>query len=83
VESRRSVGGGDAYGNVVTGYSDLVHFTSTDTTATLPSNYRFTTTDMGMHTFTRLVLRKKAKQTITITDLSNRALTGSVIVDVL
>src|SRR5262249_54554884 len=45
----------DAYGNVVTGYTGTVHFNSTDNKASLPSNYKFTTTDMGVHTFTGLI----------------------------
>jgi hypothetical protein len=72
----------DAYGNVVTGYTGTIHFTSTDTTATLPGDYTFTAVDKGMHTFTGLVLRKKGHQTITITDTRNSALTGSVIENV-
>jgi hypothetical protein len=64
---------------VVTGYTGTIHFKSTDTTATLPGDYTFTAADKGVHTFTGLVLRKKGKQTITITDTLNGALTGSVI----
>jgi ELWxxDGT repeat protein len=73
----------DAYGNVVTGYTGTVHFSSTDSTARLPSNYTFTAADRGVHAFTGLVLRKKGNQKITITDTQNSALTGSVTVDVL
>jgi len=73
----------DAYGNVVTGYTGTVHFSSADSKATLPSNYTVKTSDQGVHTFTGLVLRKKGNQKITITDTHNSSLTGSVIVDVL
>jgi hypothetical protein len=73
----------DVYGNVVTGYTGTVHFSSTDTQATLPRNYTFTAADKGVHTFTGLVLRKKGYQKITITDAHNSALTSSVTVDVL
>jgi hypothetical protein len=73
----------DAYGNVVTGYTGTVHFSSTDNRATLPASYTFTPADSGVHRFTGLILRKKGKQTITITDTHNSALTGSDIVDVL
>jgi hypothetical protein len=73
----------DAYGNVVTGYTGTVHFGSTGKRATLPANYTFTASDKGVHTFTGLVLRKKGKQTITITDTLNSSLTGSVIENVL
>ena len=73
----------DAYGNVVTGSTGTVHFTSTDSTATLPSNYTFRAADKGVHAFTGLVLRKKGNQKLTITDTLNSALTGSVIENVL
>jgi hypothetical protein len=73
----------DAYGNVVTGYTGKIHFTSTDTTATLPRNYTFTAADQGVHKFTGLVLRKRGNQTITIADTLNSSITGSVIENVL
>jgi hypothetical protein len=41
----------DQFGNQVTDYHYAVHFTSTDSTATLPADYTFTTTDAGTHTF--------------------------------
>jgi hypothetical protein len=73
----------DAFGNVVTGYTGTVHFSSTDVKATLPGNYTFTAADKGVHTFTRLVLRKRGNQRITITDALNSSITGSVIEKVL
>ena len=73
----------DAYGNVVTGYTGTVHFTSSDKRATLPANYTFTAADKGVHTFVGLVLRKKGKQRITITDTLNSALTTSVVENVM
>jgi hypothetical protein len=73
----------DAYGNVVTGYTGTIRFSSRDNRATLPANYTFTPANSGVHTFTGLILRKKGMQTITITDTHNSALTGSDIVDVL
>jgi hypothetical protein len=73
----------DAFSNVVNNYTGTVHFSSTDTRATLPRNYTFTASDKGMHTFTGLVLRKKGFQTITITDTHKSSLTGSITVDVL
>jgi hypothetical protein len=66
----------DAYGNVVTGYQGKVHFKSSDGTATLPANYTFTAADAGVHTFTGLVLRKRGKQTLTVTDTQDSALTA-------
>jgi adhesin/invasin len=72
----------DAYGNIVTGYTGTVHFTSSDKSALLPANYTFTAADKGVHTFTGLVVRKKGKQTITITDTLNGSLTSSVVENV-
>ena len=73
----------DAYGNVVTGYTGTIHFTSTDPKATLPKNYTFTASDQGVHTFTGLVLRTTGYQTITVTDTLDSALDAGLIVDVL
>ena len=73
----------DAYGNVVTGYTGTVHFSSTDNKATLPANYTFTAADNGVHTFTGLILRKTGTQKITLTDTLNSSLTGSVTENVL
>ena len=41
----------DPYGNVATGYTGTVHFTSSDPLAVLPANYTFTSTDAGQHIF--------------------------------
>jgi hypothetical protein len=68
----------DAYGNVATGYTGTVHFSSTDGTATLPANYTFSATDQGVQTFTGLVLHRKGQQKITTTDPLNSALTASL-----
>ena len=73
----------DAYGNVVTGYRGTIHFSSTDSTASLPRNYTFSATDQGVHAFTGVVLRKTGRQKITITDTLNSSLTASVIIAVL
>jgi uncharacterized repeat protein (TIGR03803 family) len=72
----------DAYGNVVTGYTGTVHFSSSDGTASLPANYTFTAADAGVHTFTGLVLRKKGKQTLTVNDAQNSALTATDTINV-
>jgi hypothetical protein len=73
----------DAYGNVVTGYTGTIHLSSTDKKSTLPTDYAFTSSDKGVHTFTGLVLRTKGNQTITLRDTHKRSLTGSLIIDVL
>jgi hypothetical protein len=65
----------DAYGNVANGYTGTVHFTSSDSRATLPSNYAFTAADAGVHTFTGVKTRARGTQTITVFD----TLTGSIL----
>ena len=73
----------DAYGNVVTGFRGTLAFASSDPTANLPGSYTFTATDRGVHTFTRLRLKKRGRQTITATDTRNSSLTGIATLDVL
>src|SRR5207253_2533025 len=59
----------DAYGNTDTGYTGIVHFTSSDGQAVLPNNYTFVNGDAGVHTFTNGVTLKTAgSQTVTGTD---------------
>ncbi|HEX9581817.1 MAG TPA: hypothetical protein VF970_11995, partial [Gemmatimonadales bacterium] len=68
----------DAFGNVATGYTGTVRFTSTDPTATLPTDYTFTAGDAGMHTFTGGVrLLTGGPQTVTATDAAIPSITGS------
>jgi hypothetical protein len=66
----------DAYGNTATGYRGKVHFTSSDTLALLPSDYIFTSSDLGVHTFTA-TLRTKGSQALTVTDLMAASLTAT------
>jgi predicted outer membrane repeat protein len=66
----------DPYGNVATGYTGTVHFSSSDTTATLPANYTFKASDNGTHTFS-VTLRKRGTQTITVTDTLVGSITGT------
>lgn len=59
----------DAFNNTVTTYTDPVHFTTTDATATVPVNYTFVSGDNGVHVFTNLAtLNTSGSQTITATD---------------
>ena len=46
----------DTRGYVMLSYSGTVHFSSTDGLAQLPSNYTFTSTDNGVHTFAATIL---------------------------
>jgi hypothetical protein len=41
----------DAEGNPTPTFSGTIHFTSTDSQATLPADYTFTTAEKGVHTF--------------------------------
>jgi len=66
----------DAYGNTVTSYRDAVTFTSADTKASLPSNYTFTSTDQGIHTFTA-TLKTAGTKSITATDRTISSIKGS------
>jgi hypothetical protein len=67
----------DAYGNVVTGYTGTVHFSSSDNTATLPADYTFNAGDAGVHTWVGVILRKKGNRTLTVTDTLDSALTAT------
>jgi hypothetical protein len=41
----------DAYGNVATGYTGTIRFSSDEDHADLPDDYTFTAADAGTHTF--------------------------------
>ncbi len=68
----------DAFGNVATGYTGTVHFTSTDPLAVLPAN---STLVSGVKTFT-VTLKSAGTRTITATDTVLSTITGSVNVTV-
>jgi hypothetical protein len=71
----------DARGRPVPTYTGTVHFSSTDSPATLPADYTFERRDFGFHVF-RVTLATAGEQTVTATDTANPALTGKVTVDV-
>ena len=60
----------DPYGNIATGYTGTVQFTSADSQAVLPANYTFVATDDGTHTFSA-TLKTAGTQYITATDTLN------------
>jgi streptogramin lyase len=68
----------DQFGNIVTGYTGTVHFTSSDGQATLPANYSFAAADHGVHTFTGLILRTAGSQTITAQDTVSSGLNKTI-----
>src|SRR5207244_4305487 len=66
----------DNNGNVVTGYTGTVHFTSSDGQAALPSDYAFTAMDAGHHMFSA-VLKTAGSQSLSVADTLNPSVTGS------
>src|SRR5262249_2605431 len=66
----------DAYSNTISGYTGTVHFTSSDSAATLPADYTFTPGDQGSHTFAA-TLQTTGTQTISVNDSNNTAVTGT------
>jgi hypothetical protein len=58
-------------GQIVPGFTGTVHFTSTDGSAVLPSDYTFTSSDNGVHSFT-VTFTTAGNQALTVTD----AITG-------
>jgi hypothetical protein len=68
----------DAYGNVATGYTGTVGFSSSDHGANtqLPAAYTFTSGDAGTHAFT-VVLTTAGAQSVTATDTVTANLTST------
>ena len=68
----------DRDGNVATGYTGTIVFTSSDARALLPASYTFTAADAGTHTFpASVVLGTAGSATVTATDQADGAITGS------
>jgi hypothetical protein len=65
----------DPYGNVATGYTGTVHFTSSDQQAKLPANYTFTAADAGVHTFS-VIFNTVGTESLTVTDTLDPRITG-------
>ena len=60
----------DAYSNVASQYVGTIHFTSSDTNGTLPSNYTFVSGDAGVHAFNAgVTLRTSGSQNVTVQDI--------------
>src|SRR5205814_686964 len=67
----------DVFGNTVTGYTGPVTLTSTDSQASFsPATYTYVTADAGVHTFSA-TLNTAGTRTLTATDTSNGAITGT------
>jgi hypothetical protein len=68
----------DQNGQLATGYTGTVHFTSSDGQATLPADYTFTAADRGQHTFTNgVTLTTAGSPSLTVTDSSDPRLTAT------
>ena len=72
----------DAYGNVATGYTGTVKFTSSDAAAALPAETAFIAADGGRKLFPGVVLSTTGSQTVTETDTVTASLTHSLTVSV-
>jgi hypothetical protein len=66
----------DAYGNVVTGYTGTIYFSSDDSHADLPADYTFTAADAGTHTFTA-AFNRHGTFYLRATDTSDPGITGA------
>ncbi len=66
----------DPYGNIATGYTGKVHFTSTDPSAVLPPDYTFNSGNAGTQSFSA-TLNATGTQTIFATDTVTSSITGS------
>jgi hypothetical protein len=72
----------DAFGNRGATYTGMVHFASSDSAATLPADYRFTTGDHGSKVFGILIFRTRGHQSLTVTDTIDATINGSDDVEV-
>jgi hypothetical protein len=66
----------DPYGNVASGYTGTVQFSSSDGSAAVPAPYTFTAADAGAHTFSA-TLNTTGTQSLTAMDTGNSSITGT------
>lgn len=71
----------DSHGNVASGYTGTVDFTSSDPQATLPADYTFVPADAGSHTFV-VTLRTSGSQSVNVIDTLTSGLTATSSVSV-
>jgi hypothetical protein len=77
----------DSFGNIISGYTGTIHFTSSDKQVAvgtgLPSDYHFTSGDNGVYTFVNTVVLKTAgNQTVTVNDTGTASIKGNITVAV-
>src|SRR6516164_1140321 len=65
-----------ACGSTSVGYIGTIHFSSSDTAASLPADYMFTPADRGSHTFTA-TFNTGGTQSLTATDTTTSSITGT------
>ena len=64
-------------------FNDEIHVTSSDPAAVLPSDYQYTATDAGSHTFPNgVTLRTPGRQTINVGITTSPGITGTTTVTV-
>jgi hypothetical protein len=63
--------------NLIIDYTGTVHFTSTDSGAGLPADYKFVAGNKGVHTFNGIRLMTLGSQTVTATDTVTGTITGT------
>ena len=68
-------------GTVDLSYRGAIHFTSTDSAATLPAVYTFTAADAGYHEFD-VMFGSVGPQTLAVTDTTNMSIFGTLAVTV-
>jgi hypothetical protein len=66
----------DPYGNIATGYSGTVTFSSDEGHADLPADYTFTAADAGVHVFSA-TFNRFGTFSLTATDTSDPTITGT------
>src|SRR5262249_12053320 len=71
----------DAWGNPVKNYFGTIHFADSVAALGLPPDYTFTGADAGVHSFT-ISLNTTGNQILSVKDVANAGLAGSVAVSV-
>ena len=66
----------DAFNNVATGYTGTVHFSSTDTAASLPADTTFATTDAGRKSVS-VTFKTVGNPSVTVQDVARPTLTAT------
>jgi streptogramin lyase len=78
-----TVTGLDAHGQVATGYTNTVTFTSSDPyPGALPPDYTFTESESGTHSFAGVALFTAGTQILTVQDSTHGSITGSATINV-